>query len=79
MDIEMRKEFSKDLPDGDITLLTQYIDGKFVTTFQGKWTGGLLKAAIRSIERNYQSFKHTVTKEAARARMTASVNGGSDV
>ena len=76
MDIEMRKEFAKDLPDGKIDVFTEYIDGNFTTTFRGKWSGSLVKAAIRSIERGYQSFKHTVTKEAARERMRVSVNGG---
>ena len=39
------------------------------TTLLGSWTGNWIKGALRSIEKSYNSIKHTAMRKAAEERM----------
>ena len=74
------KELGIDLPkDKNRNILIDFYDNQCHTTFSGYWDGKMIKAALRSIERQYAATKHMMTRDAAAKRMAASlVKGGSE-
>lgn len=76
---DIRMDLGKNVAIETPKLFVEVTDGQCNATFSGPWDGKTVKAAIRSIEKKYQAFKHTITREAARERMRiAAHNGGSE-
>jgi hypothetical protein len=83
MENEVIKELGEDLPkDKSRFISVEFYDNMCHTNFSGYWDGKMIKAALRSIERQYAATKHMMTRRAielrAKAAIVSSTMGGSD-
>ena len=81
METEVIAQLGENLSkDNGRFISVEFYENQCHTTFSGYWDGKMVKAAIRSIERQYAATKHMMTRRAAEERAKASIvsTGGSD-